>query len=390
MNMNGGDLDIIFQIGILLFAANIGSAISKKFKQPAVLGQILAGMLMGIFMHETEIIKSISEIGVLFFLFMAGLETDIEELKASGKSSTAIAVMGVIAPMALVSGAAYYISGDIISSLIIGLISIATSVSISVQTLQEIGFLKTKQGLGILGAAIIDDIIGVILLTIIIGIARPAQASNISMVILKILFVFIIIYIVYIVIIKIFAKMSIFQNNIKDKIVGFALVLCFLLAYVSEEFGVAGITGAYFAGIVFTKTPYAHKISHDVQTLSQYFFAPIFFVAIGLGVEFGAIGKGLFFSILMLLLGTIGKIIGCGWGARVTGFTKRQALQIGIGMVPRVEVSLIIANLGLQLSLLSQQLFSAAIVTVIGSTIITPPLLKWSFKKELEEKQDTQ
>ncbi len=376
-------MEIIFQVGILLLAANIGGIISRKFKQPAVLGQIIAGIIMGMVMEKTEIINSFSEIGILFFLFIAGLETDVEELKASGKSSTAIAVMGVLVPMLLVSSAAYFFSNNLISSLVVGLISIATSVSVSVQTLQEIGFLKTKQGVSILGAAIIDDIIGVILLTIIIGMALPDIASDIRIVIFKIILVFVIIIIVGIIITKVLPKVSMFIRT-KDVIVGFSLVLCLIMAYVSEELGVAGITGAYFAGVIFSRTPYAHKISHDVQTMSQIFFAPIFFVAIGLGVDLHALGHDIVLSLILLVLGIIGKIVGCGWGAKATGFNHRESLQIGIGMVPRAEVALIIANLGLYLGIISKVEFSTAIVMVIGSSLITPPLLKWSFKKELE------
>ncbi len=380
--MNEG-VGVILQVGIILLAANIGGLVSKKLKQPAVLGQIIAGMIIGLIMEKTEVIMDISEIGVIFLLFIAGLETDIDELKASGKSSTAIAVMGVVVPILLVSGTAYFLTNNMISSLIVGLISIATSVSVSIQTLQEIGFLKTRQGVGILGAAIIDDIIGVILLTIIIGMALPGEASDIKMVLIKILLVFIIIIIVGLIITKVLSKMSLFLRT-KDIIVGFALVLCLLLAYASEELGVAGITGAYFAGVIFSRTPYAHKISHDIQTMTQIFFAPIFFVAIGLGVDLYVLGQDVVFSFSMLALGIIGKIGGCGVGARVTGFNRRESLQIGIGMVPRAEVSLIIANLALAMHIINEAEFSSAIVVVIGTTLVTPPLLKWSFKKEIE------
>ncbi len=383
--MNEG-VGVIFQVGILLLAANIGGVVSKKIKQPAVLGQIIAGMVIGLVMEKTEIITDISEIGVIFLLFIAGLETDIDELKASGKSSTAIAVMGVLVPILLVSGAAYLFTNNLISSLVVGLISIATSVSVSVQTLQEIGFLKTKQGVGILGAAIIDDIIGVILLTIIIGMALPGEATDIKIVLIKIILVFIIISIVGFIITKILSKMSLFLRT-KDIIVGFALVLCLIMAYVSEELGVAGITGAYFAGVIFSRTPYAHKISHDIQTMTQIFFAPIFFVAIGLGVDLQVLGQDVVFSLTMLGLGIIGKVAGCGLGAGATGFGHRESLQIGIGMVPRAEVSLIIANLALALHIINEAEFSSAIVVVIGTTLVTPPLLKWSFKKEIESKK---
>ncbi len=375
-------LEFVFHIGILLLAANIGGLISKKLKQPAVLGQIIAGIILGLgFMEKTEFIAEISEIGVIFLMFIAGLETDVDELRETGKSSATVAILGVIVPMGLVSGAAYLLTGDIISSLIVGLISIATSVSISVQTLKEIKFLRSKQGVTILGAAIIDDIIGVILLTLIIGVAKPGANSGVAALIINIIVVFLVIIIVGLIITKVFARMKMFAN-FKDKIVGFALVLCLILAFVSEEFGVAAITGAYFSGVIFSMTPLSHKIAHDVQTMSDNFFTPIFFAAIGLGVELGAISEGIAFSLIMLVLGIIGKVVGCGFGARVTGFNKAQSLQIGIGMVPRAEVSLIIANLGLSMHLISEQIFSSAIVLVIATTLVTPPLLKASFKNE--------
>lgn len=375
-------LEFVIHLGLLLLAANVGGMISKKLKQPAVLGQIIAGIILGFgFMEQTEFITQISEIGVIFLMFIAGLETDVKELKATGKSSATVALMGVVVPMLFVSTTAYYITGNLISSLIVGLISIATSVSISVQTLKEIGFLRSKQGVGILGAAIIDDIIGVILLTLIIGLAGPGETVSISQVLIKIVLVFVIIIITGAIIIKVLSKLSL-NTNIKDKVVGFALVTCLLLAFMSEELGVAAITGAYFAGVIFSLTPYGHKIAHDTQIMSDIFFTPIFFAAIGLGVEMSAIGQGIVFSLIMLALGIVGKIGGCGVGARLTGFNKERSIQIGIGMVPRAEVALIIANLGLQLSLISTTEFSSAIVLVIATTLITPPLLKWSFRNE--------
>ena len=376
------NLEFVFHIGILLLAANIGGLISKKLKQPAVLGQIIAGILLGLgLMEKTEFIAHISEIGVIFLMFIAGLETDVEELKATGKSSATVALLGVVVPMGMVSGVAYLITGNLITSLIVGLISIATSVSISVQTLKEIGFLRSKQGVTILGAAIIDDIIGVILLTLIIGVAQPGEGAGITGLIINIIVVFLIIIIVGLIITKALTKMKMFAD-FKDKIVGFALVLCLILAFVSEEFGVAAITGAYFSGVIFSMSPYSHKIAHDVQTMSDMFFTPIFFAAIGLGVELNSISQGILFSLTMLALGIVGKIVGCGFGARMTGFTKDQSLQVGIGMVPRAEVSLIIANLGLSMSLISEEIFSSAIVLVIATTLITPPILKWSFRNE--------
>jgi Kef-type K+ transport system membrane component KefB len=375
----------LFQLGILLLGANIGGMISRKLKQPAVLGQIVVGIILGLgFIQKTEFINELSEIGVILLMFIAGLETDVEELKASGKSSTVIAIAGVVVPMILVSGAAFIITKSWAISVILGLITIATSVSISVQTLKEIGQLNTRQGVGILGAAIIDDIIGIILLTIIIGIESPSQGGNVLFVIAKIALFFVIAFVVGYILIKVLSKIS-QRINLGGVIVAYSIIFCFLLAFSAEELGVAAVTGAYFAGVILSLTPYRHKVAHDVQMIGDAVFIPIFFIGIGLGLDLSALGTGLGFSLLMLALGIIGKIVGCGWGAKVTGFNTRQSLQIGIGMIPRAEVAIIITNLALSLGLIGQQEFASAIVLVVGTTLVTPSLLKWSFRHEVKE-----
>ncbi|TCO78782.1 cation:proton antiporter [Marinisporobacter balticus] len=379
----------LMHIGILLLGANIGGFISTKLKQPAVLGQILVGIFLGMgILEKTELIHYLSEIGVVLLMFIAGLETDVNELRASGKSSAAIAVAGVIVPIVMVSGAAYLISGNFISSIILGLISVATSVSISVQTLKELGHLRTRQGVGILGAAIIDDIIGIVLLTIVVGMARPGTGGNVFIVILKIFLFFVITMVVGYILVRILVKIS-DRVNVRRRIVPYAIISCLILAFISEELGVAAVTGAYFAGVIFSMTPYRHKVSHDVGVIADTIFTPIFFVGIGLGVELSSIGDGLGFSILLLGLGIIGKIAGCGFGAKITGFSGKHALQVGIGMVPRAEVSIIIANLGLKMALIGHKEFASAIVLVIATTLITPLLLKWSFKGERKSIKDT-
>lgn len=380
-------LFFLLEIGILLLGANIGGIISKKLKQPAVLGQILVGIVLGMgFMEMSEFINHISEIGVILLMFIAGLETDVDELKASGASSTTIAIAGVVFPVVLVGGGAYFLTGDWIISLFLGIISTATSVSISVQTLQEMGFLKTKQGVGILGAAIIDDIIGIILLTLMIGIVRPGANSGIGIVILKIVLFFVIALILGSILVKVLERVSP-AMNIKNRIVSYAIIACLGLAFLSEEMGVAAITGAYFAGVIFSMTPYHHKVSHDVQLIASTFFTPIFFVGIGLGVDVGSMATALGLGLVILILGSIGKIFGCGLGAKMMGFNNKHSLQIGIGMVPRAEVAIIITNLGVQIGILGQKEFGAIIMMVVATTLITPSLLKWSFKDEVSKEQ---
>ncbi|WP_432406963.1 cation:proton antiporter [Wukongibacter sp. M2B1] len=375
-------LAFLLDIGVILLAANIGGIISKKFKQPAVLGQILAGLILGMgILEKTETISHLAEIGVVFLMFIAGLETDVNELKASGKSSSMIALGGVITPFLFVAAGIYFVTNDLLSSIFMGVIATATSVSISVQTLQEIGRMRSKQGIGILGAAIIDDVVGIILLTLIIGVVKPGANNNVILVIGKIAIFFVITFIIGFILIKIMSKIS-KKVNIEDRIVTFAIVFCFILAYVSEELGVAAITGAYFAGVVFSMTTHRHKLSHEVHKISSVVFTPIFFVAIGLGVDLRSAVSAFSIGIILVILGALGKIIGCGFGAKISGFNGKQALQIGIGMVPRAEVAIIIANLGVAINVINHQQLAAVIMMVLVTTLVTPSMLKWSFARE--------
>lgn len=374
----------LLEIGIILLAANIGGIISKKLKQPAVLGQIVAGIILGLgIMHKTELIEHLAEIGVIFLMFIAGLETDVEELKASSKSSSLIALGGVVLPFGFVAGGVYFVTKDVNTSLFMGVIATATSVSISVQTLREIGQLRTRQGITILGAAIMDDIVGIILLTIMIGFVKPGEGAGLVIVLGKIVIFFILTFGIGFIVTKVLEKYC--ENiNIEDSIVTYALVVCFMLAFMSEEFGVAAITGAYFSGVVFSMTRFRHKVSHEIGKISSTVFTPIFFVAIGMGVNLGAALTAIKVGSVLIIMGSLGKIIGCGLGARMSGFDKRKAIQIGVGMVPRAEVAIIIANLGVRIGVIGQKELAAVILMVVVTTLVTPSLLKWSFEEKAE------
>jgi len=375
-------LKFLIDLGILLLGANIGGLISQKLKQPAVLGQIIVGIVLGIsILKETPFINHMSELGVIFLMFIAGLETDVKDLQSSIKSSAIIALGGVIAPLVLVGGASYLITGNILTSIFLGIISTATSVGISVQTLKELGHLQSRQGIGILGAAIIDDIVGIILLTLIIGAVNPSSGGDFGVTILKIILFFVLTVIIGYILIKVLSRFK-FQFNISSKVLATAVITCFLMAYLSEELGVAAVTGAYFAGVIFSMTSHRHSISHDIQLIGDSIFIPVFFVSIGLGIEFSSLGYALSFSIILLTLGIISKVIGSGLGAKLSGFNNQHSLQIGIGMIPRAEVAIIIANLGLKFQLIGEKEFASVILLVLGTTLITPSLLKWSFKRE--------
>ncbi|MCT4633544.1 MAG: cation:proton antiporter [Firmicutes bacterium] len=373
-------LSYLLDIGIVLLAANLGGIVSKKFNQPAVLGQIVAGVILGLgIVEKTEIIEVMGELGVIFLMFIAGLETDVDELKASGGSSATIAIGGVVFPLLFVVSGIYLFTKDIQLSVFMGIVSTATSVSISVQTLREMGKLNSRQGIGILGAAIIDDIVGIILLTLVVGIFKPGEGSNLIFVLLKIVSFFILTFAVGYVIIKL-VKRFVGSGNLDDKIVSYAIIGCFLLAFSSEELGVAAITGAYFSGVVFSMTSFRHKIAHDISSISGLLFTPVFFVGIGMGVELGSAFLAIGIGSVFLVLAVLGKIVGSGLGAKLTGFNNKASLQIGIGMVPRAEVAIIIANLGLKLNLIGEKELAAVILTVLITTLVTPSMLKAAFK----------
>jgi Kef-type K+ transport system membrane component KefB len=280
----------------------------------------------------------------------------------------------------LVGITSYLLTNNYEASIFIGIIATATSVSISVQTLKEIGHLRSKEGVAILGAAIIDDVVGIILLTLSVGILKPSEGSSVGIVIGKIVLFFVIVLIVGKIIKYLLTKIDKIYR-LDEKIVSFALVICLALAFLSEELGVAAITGAFFSGVLFSMTDYRHKITHDMNKMASLFFIPIFFVVIGMGVDLKLAVSAFRMGSIIILVAIIGKVIGCGFGAKFSGFDNKQSLQIGIGMVPRAEVAIIISNLGLNLGIIDENIMAITILLVVITTLITPSLLKWSFER---------
>lgn len=381
------NLDFLVQLCIILAAATFGGFLSKKLGQPAVLGQILAGIVLGILtLEKSEFIDHIAEIGVIFLMFIAGLETDVKELLDSGKSSSMIAFGGVLMPGLLVSGGMYLLTGNGSMALFMGVISTATSVSISVQTLREMNQLRTKQGISILGAAIIDDIVGIILLTFVVAAVQPTEGVSVISTLLNISLFFGIAALAGFGLTKL-SKFCVGRFNLDSKIVTYAVIVCFALAFLSEELGVAAITGSYFAGVMFSMTPHRHKVSHEVNKIANVLFTPVFFVSIGMGVDLKAALSAVGIGSLFIVLAVAGKLIGCSIGARASGFDTKKAIQIGVGMIPRAEVAIIIATLGVKLEVIGDKEMAAVILMVLVTTLITPSLLKLAFHNKKDASQ---
>lgn len=387
--------NFLFDLAIILLCANIGGIIAVRFKQPSVLGQILAGLLIGpsVFglIGQSEFIASYSEIGVLLLMFMAGMETNIDDLKKSAGSALTIATGGVIVPYILgfLVIRIFYKEATTSAAIFSGVILTATSISITIQSLREFNKTKDRVGVNILGAAIIDDVLGIIVLAVVVGIVSPSQGENPLLVIVKIVIFFILAVIIGMILLSLLSK-YLYKLSAVITPSAIALICCFLIAYLASEFGIAAIIGAYSAGIIFSLLPKArNKIDHDVSIIAYTLFTPVFFANIGLEVNLSGISSVLLLSFMFLLAAIVGKIIGCGLGAKLSKFTNKECLQVGIGMIPRAEVALIVANLGKNSGILSDALFTAAIVVAIGTTLVTPPLLKLVFtekNKQLDTK----
>lgn len=391
-------------LAIILISAKLLGLVAKKLKAPQVVGQILAGLLIGQavlgWVEADSFIKTMAEIGVVLLMFSAGLETNLKDLLKTGPVALCIALAGVFVPM----GGGYLMytiycginpdaaaGGNVMNqALFIGTIMTATSVSITVQALRELGHLKSKIGTTIVSAAIIDDIIGIIVLTVVIGMeggndasAPTISGSPIADVFIKtglfIVFSFGVGFLMYF-LFKFLDKKFYHQRRIPI----FGLVLCFLMAYCAETFfGIADITGAYVAGIILCNLRDAEYIAGKMDISSYMLFGPVFFASIGLNITFdGFTVDLLWFSLAFVVVALLGKIIGCGLVAKAFRNSWKDSLRIGVGMMTRGEVALIVANKGLAVGLVEQRYFLAVILLIIVSSVSVPIILKLLFKGE--------
>ena len=379
--------DFLLFVAIILLSTKIFSLLSQKVNMPQVVGALLVGVLLGPsclnILHETDFLTKSAEIGVIFLMFLAGLDTDFDDLKATGKSAVIIAFVGVLIPLG--SGFLTYFlffHGErpdtmiFLESAFVGIVLTATSVSITVETLREMGKLKGKMGTSILGAAIIDDILGIIALTVITSFAVPGV--EIMVVLLKIFLFFVFIAVCGFFVFRLFRKLEIVYGT-KRRVAIYAVVFCLLLSYISEVyFGVADITGAYFAGLILCNvTETKSYIASKINITSYMFFTPIFFASIGIKTVITGMSQELIlFTLALLIVAILSKIVGCGLGAKICGFSNMDSLAIGVGMISRGEVALIVAQKGEQAGLISPTLFPAIVLVVIVTTLITPILLK--------------
>ncbi len=384
--------EVLKDLAIILFFAKVFGILARKCKAPQVVGQIIAGLLIGPcvlgWVGQTDFIAQMAEIGVIILMFAVGLETDLKELIKTGPVAFLIACCGVAVPLILGTllymgfyGVAPWGSEDFYKAVFIGTIMTATSVSITVASLQELGKIKSKVGTTIVSAAIIDDVIGIIVLTFVIGFKNPT--SNPGIVILKTIAFFAIAIIGGFIIYKIFLKLdNRYPHTRRIPIV--SLAFCFALAYIAEKyFGIADITGAYIAGIVLCNLSDNEYIEQKIDVSSYMIFGPIFFTSIGLKTSFNDMNSKLFaFCICFVIVALLAKVIGCGLTSKICRYSTSDSLKIGVGMMTRGEVALIVAQKGLDAGLLTADYFTAVILLILVSSIATPIILKFLYSKE--------
>lgn len=385
--------NFLLDLALILLSTKVLGLLTRRFKMPQVVGALLAGVILGPAVLNTlsdvDFITKMSEVGVIVLMFTAGMETNIKELKKTGAASFIIALIGVLVPLGGGFLLAHFFNGPDLSqgatasiflqNMFIGVILTATSVSITVETLKEMGKLNTRAGNAILGAAIIDDILGIIALTIITSMADPNV--NIGIVLLKVVAFFVFAGVAGVLFFLFFRKLQNHYHKDMRRFVILAFVFCLLISYCAEEFfGVADITGAFIAGLIISNTQRAPYIASRFETLSYTLISPVFFASIGLKMVMPEMTTGIIvFSILLMVIAVLTKIVGCGLGAKLCHFTTRESVQVGVGMVSRGEVALIVATKGAALGLMSDSFMGPIILTVVLTTVIAPVLLKIAF-----------
>ena len=397
-------LQLLLFLALIISAAKIAGALASRIGQPPVFGEILAGLLLGptllnvlgwpLFLPAIAggeaapslfaVVRDLAEIGVMLLMFVAGLETNFDEMRRVGKVAFWAAFGGVVLPMA--GGVAVAVAFGLPlwwEAIFIGTILTATSVSISAQTLMELGALRSREGSTILGAAVIDDVMGIVVLSVVVAFAKAPTAVDVQQLVL------VAARIVAFFAVGIFAGRWVTALlrrasglGVTQGVLAAALVIAFFYAWAAEYIGgVAAITGAYLAGVLVAQTEFKGNVNAGIYPLAYSMFVPVFFISIGLQANGRDLGERAAFTVALVIVAIVAKAIGCGLFARMFGFTTQESIRVGAGMISRGEVGLIIAGYGLANGLIGLDVFSASVIMVLVTTMVTPPLLRLTFPR---------
>lgn len=392
-------LQLLFELSILIAAAKLAGYLSTRLGQPAVLGEILAGLLLGPSLLNLEALPFLSseflpetvgelaEIGVVFLMFLAGLEADLGQMRKAGRVVLLAGLLGVLVPLLLGMVTALPFDFSLVPALAIGMLLTATSVSISAQTLLELGVLRSREGIALLGAAVVDDVVVILLLSVFVALATGGGGGLVSILILLLrvlLFLGLFGLGGWLVVPRLLNRVD--SLPISQGALAAAAVIAMLFAWSAEVVGnVAMITGSFMAGVFAGRSVVHRRIFEGVSALTYGFFVPIFFVNIGLHANIWALsGDLVLVTLLITAVAIISKVLGSGLGALIGGFTPRQSLRLGVGMISRGEVGLIVAQLLVNNGIVPPEITTLAVIMVLVTTLVTPPLLRLVFARRGE------
>lgn len=374
-------MTLLWQLALIIFATKSAGYLSQRLGQPRVLGEILVGILIGPailgWIEFTHTLETFSELGVIFLMFFAGLETNMKDLRDNKKPAIAVALMGIFVPFIGGYLVGHFMGLGIIASLFIGIVFSATSVSISVQTFRELNVLQSRESITVLGAAVVDDIVVMMGLAIMLSLT-VADDVSLSMVLLKQVIFFVVIIALSWKVVPFITKRFIKSTQ---ALLVFGILLCLSYAYFADAMGISNIIGAFIAGLSLSSMPKKDAFEEEFAPAIFTLFVPVFFAGIGLSVNFTGLAEHWLLVIVLSIVAIATKLIGSAIGARLTGFDTRGSLIIGAAMISRGEVALITASIGLSAGIISQAYFTPIIIAVIVTTLVTPPLLKRLIKK---------
>lgn len=401
----GGVIELFLALGVIIAGAQFAGAAARKLGQPRVFGELLAGVILGptllnmlswgTFSDPDALYHSIhelAELGVLFLMFSVGLEVHLHELLSVGKVALWGGLFGALLPLALAIPAVLPFGFDMETAIFVGVVLAATSVSISAQTLLELGLLSTKEGIGLLAAAVVDDVLAILILSIVIAVLGGDGGGSPREIIW--ILVRMMLYIAGALALAWFVLPRVFdwidrRPELTASVPAFALVLALVFGWSAEALGgVATITGSFIAGLGLSQTSERTKneIVDAVRRVSYSFLVPVFFVSVGLQTDLTAIeGRLLPLAGVLLIAAVVSKIVGSGIGAYLGGFNAGEALRLGVCMISRGEVGLIIASLGLTTGLLGDDIFQAVFLVILLTTVLTPPLVRYVFRGAITE-----
>jgi Kef-type K+ transport system membrane component KefB len=380
-----GAEDLLVTLFLMFVAAKVAAEIFERLKQPAVAGEILAGVIIGPsvlqWVQPGELTNALAEIGVIFLLFLVGLETKPGDIFRVGGRAAIVAILGVIVPFFVGYWMADLWGQPRIESIFIGAAMVATSVGITARVLGQMGLLHLDVSRIILGAAVIDDILGLLILAVVSSFAKGnVDYTQIAATAgLAIGFTVVIILLGARAVNRIRPRVERLRVNQSYVVFGFAL--CLGLALVAQYIGVAAIIGAFLAGMAMSESAEGTDMGHQAEAVTE-FLLPFFLANIGMQLQLSAIfNRGtLIFATLITLLAVASKILGCGLGAWTLG--RRKAMQVGMGMVPRGEVGIVVAQIGLGLGAIGNEAFGVVLIMAVATTLIAPPFLVLLFKQE--------